>query len=165
MMLSVIAAMDRNGVIGKDNTLPWRLPADLQHFKRLTLGKPIVMGRATRESIGRSLPGRTNVVISRDARYRASGCVVVRSLEEALAALAGQEEVMIIGGASLYAQTLGRAEHLYLTLIDAEVQGNVYFPALDYSQWIELERETHEPDPHNPHRYSFVRLQRRPALP
>ncbi len=160
MLLSLIVAMDRNRLIGSDNRLPWHLPADLRHFKDLTLGKPVVMGRLTYESIGRPLPGRHNIVISRDPRYRAEGCTIVPSIEDALAAAEGAAEVMVIGGASLYAAYLPRAGRLYLTRIDAAFEGDAWFPELDPSAWREVAREAHPADADNPHPYAFIVLER-----
>ena len=116
MKLSIIVAAAANGVIGRDNQLPWRLPADLRHFKQTTMGKPILMGRKTWESIGRPLPGRTNIVITRDSDYAAAGCVVVNSIDAALLAAGSQDEIMVIGGAELYRQVLPRTDTIYLTL-------------------------------------------------
>lgn len=161
MIISLIVAMDRNGLIGHGNALPWRLPADLRHFKAVTLGKPIVMGRRTHESIGRPLPGRTNIVISRDPDYMAPGCTVVASIDAALAAAGGAPEVMLIGGAQLYTELLPRAQRIYLTHIDAAFEGDTWFPALTPADWRELERSEHVPDEHNPYPYSFVLLERR----
>ena len=160
MRLALIAAMAGNRVIGRANQLPWRLSADLRHFKALTMGKPVIMGRNTYESIGKPLPGRSNIVVTRDARYRAPGCQVVHSLEQALQAAAGHAEVLVIGGAELYRQTLQRADRLYLTLVKAEVQGDVLFPELDWSRWRELQRESHRADASNEYDYDFVVLER-----
>jgi len=160
MRLALIAAMAGNRVIGRDNQLPWRLSADLRHFKALTMGKPVIMGRNTHESIGKPLPGRSNIVVTRDPHYRAPGCQVVHSLEQALQAAAGHAEVMVIGGAELYRQTLQRADRLYLTLVKAEVQGDALFPELDWSRWRELQRESHPADTSNEYDYDFVVLER-----
>jgi dihydrofolate reductase len=153
--------MSENRVIGRYNQLPWHLPADLRHFKRLTLGKPIIMGRKTWLSLPGLLPERPHVVLTRDATYRADGCIVVHSLEEALGAVPGAPEVMIVGGAALYAATLPRADRLYMTLVHAEVEGNVCFPPFDLSQWLEVEREFHPADDKNTYPYSFIRLERK----
>ena len=158
-IISFVVAMARNGVIGKDNQLPWRLPADLRHFKAVTMGKPVVMGRRTYESIGRPLPGRTNIVVTRDPAYTTEGCVVVHSVEEALTATGAAEEVMIIGGAELYRQLLPRADRIYLTRIEEDVAGDTYFPQLDADRWRERSREEHAPDVDNPHTYSFILLE------
>jgi len=160
MQIALIAAMAENGVIGINNQLPWRISADLRHFKALTMGKPIVMGRKTWESIGRPLPGRTNIVISRDSGFEAEGCQVVHSIEQALEAAAGYDQVMIIGGANLYRQMLERADVLYLTLIKAEVEGDAWFPQLEPEEWREVERQSHGADDNNEYDYDFVTLQR-----
>ena len=161
MRISLIAALDRNHVIGRDNQLPWRLSADLRHFKALTMGKPIVMGRKTYESIGKPLPGRTNIVVSRDSSYRAEGCSVVNSIDEALLAAGESDEVMVMGGANLYSQLLPRADRLYLTEVQADVSGDAWFPGFDKRQWQELERESHQADENNEFDYDFVVLARR----
>ena len=160
MRLSIIAALGRDRVIGIENRLPWRLPADLRHFKRLTLGKPVLMGRKTYASIGRPLPGRLNLILSRDAAFQPAGCVVVGSVEAARQAAAGAAELMVMGGAGLYEQLLPVADRLYLTLIDAEFAGDAYFPDYRGYHWQELESETHAPDADNPYPYRFVTLER-----
>lgn len=163
--IALIAALDRNGLIGRDNALPWHLPADLQHFKRTTLGKPILMGRLTWESLGRPLPGRHNIVLTRDAAYRAEGATVVDSIDAALAAAGDADEAMVIGGAAFYRAMLPRADTLYLTRIDAAFEGDAWFPELDPTQWRETARETHAADARNPHPYAFVTLERmRPGV-
>lgn len=161
MRISLIVALARNRVIGRDNQLPWRLSADLQHFKRLTMGKPIVMGRKTCESIGRPLPGRTNIVVTRDSSFSAAGCRVVHSIDAALVAAGGADEVMIMGGENLYSQLLPRADRLYLTEVQADVSGDAWFPEFDQAQWQELERESHRADEKNEFDYDFVVLARR----
>lgn len=161
MLISLIVAMDRNRLIGRGNALPWHLPADLAHFKTLTLGKPIIMGRKTYESIGRPLPGRHNIVISRDPAFSAPGCTVVTSVDAALAAAGDVAEVMVIGGAQLYAEVLPRAQRIYLTHIDAAFEGDAWFPPLDDSVWREVACSEQAADPRNPFGYSFVTLERR----
>ncbi|MGN5011352.1 type 3 dihydrofolate reductase [Aeromonas veronii] len=163
MKISMIAAMAHDRVIGKDNQMPWHLPADLAHFKRVTLGKPVLMGRKTFESIGRPLPGRRNLVISRNPDYQAEGIEVVGSIEAALALLAGSsvEELMVIGGGHLYAEMLPSADCLYLTQIDLAVEGDTRFPAFDDGQWQRIACESHPADEKNPHPYSFETWQRR----
>ncbi|MBF3236608.1 type 3 dihydrofolate reductase [Aeromonas veronii] len=163
MKISMIAAMAHDRVIGKDNQMPWHLPADLAHFKRVTLGKPVLMGRKTFESIGRPLPGRRNLVISRNPNYQAEGIEVVGSVEAALALLAGSsvEELMVIGGGHLYAEMLPSADCLYLTRIDLAVEGDTRFPAFDDGQWQRVDCESHPADEKNPHPYSFETWQRR----
>ncbi|MEH8117405.1 type 3 dihydrofolate reductase [Aeromonas allosaccharophila] len=163
MKISMIAAMAHDRVIGKDNQMPWHLPADLAHFKRVTLGKPVLMGRKTFESIGRPLPGRRNLVISRNPGYQAEGIEVVGSVEAALAQLAGSavEELMVIGGGHLYAEMLPSADCLYLTQINLAVEGDTRFPAFDDGQWQRIDCESHPADEKNPHPYSFETWQRR----
>jgi dihydrofolate reductase len=160
MKISVIVAMAANRVIGHENRLPWHLPADLKHFKATTLGKPVVMGRRTWESIGRPLPGRTNIVITRDTAYTAEGCVVVHSLDEAIRAAGEAAELMIIGGAELYHQALPQADTLHLTLIHGEFAGDTHFPEWRQDEWRETGRVDHEPDENNSHAYSFITLER-----
>ncbi|XEI32006.1 type 3 dihydrofolate reductase [Aeromonas veronii] len=163
MKISMIAAMARDRVIGKDNQMPWHLPADLAHFKRLTLGKPVLMGRKTFESIGRPLPGRRNLVISRNPGYQAEGIEVVGSVEAALALLASSSvaELMVIGGGHLYAEMLPSADCLYLTQIDLAVEGDTRFPVFDDGQWLRIDSESHPADEKNPHSYCFESWQRR----
>ncbi|MDR5013733.1 type 3 dihydrofolate reductase [Aeromonas veronii] len=163
MKISMIAAMAHDRVIGKDNQMPWHLPADLAHFKRVTLGKPVLMGRKTFESIGRPLPGRRNLVISRNPDYQAEGIEVVGSVEAALALLAGSsvEELMVIGGGHLYAEMLPSADCLYLTQIDLAVEGDTRFPAFDDAHWQRVDCESHPADEKNPHPYSFETWLRR----
>lgn len=145
-ILSVIAAMARNRVIGIRNTLPWRLPEDLKHFKALTMGHHIVMGRKTYESIGRPLPGRTTVIVTRDTNYRAAGCLTAPSIDGAIAACGDDPEVFFVGGAELYAQVLPRAERLYLTEIQADFEGDAWFPEFDPGAWQESARQAHVSD-------------------
>jgi len=147
--LTLIAAVAKNRVIGLDNALPWRLPEDLKRFKALTLGHPIVMGRKTWASLGRPLPGRTNIVISRDAGFTTEGATLAHSLPEALAVAAeasGGEEIFIIGGAEIYRQALPLARRLQLTEIDRDYAGDVHFPAFEPQQWLETARERHHSD-------------------
>jgi dihydrofolate reductase len=158
--IEFVVAVARNGVIGRDNALPWRLPADLQHFKRTTIGRPILMGRRTWESLGRPLPGRTNLVLTRAAGYVAEGATVVHTLDEALRAAAGAEAVMVIGGAELYRELLPRAQVLHLTEVGADVDGDVRFPDWDRAAWREVWREDHPADEKHAHPYAFVRLER-----
>jgi len=160
MKISIIVAMDANGVIGRDNELPWHLPADLQHFKKTTMGKPILMGRKTHESIGRPLPGRTNIVITRDTGYQTEGCVVVNSIDDALQAAGDENEIMVIGGAEFYRQVLPRTDTIYLTRIHEAFTGDTFFPELNDADWREVERSDQAADARNPHAYSFIRLDR-----
>jgi dihydrofolate reductase len=151
--------MARNAVIGRDNGLPWRLPADLQHFKTVTLGKPVLMGRKTYESIGKPLPGRTNLVLTRDSGWRAQGVVVVHSIEEALQG----GEVAGIGGAEVFRLLIPLATRIYLTRIQADIPGDTVFPPLDYSQWVETARRSFAADERNAYDMTFVTLERVPA--
>ncbi|MDT8387719.1 MAG: type 3 dihydrofolate reductase [Thiogranum sp.] len=160
MRISLLVAIAENRVIGRDNELPWRLSDDLKHFKALTMGKPIVMGRKTWESIGRPLPGRDNIVVTRDTNYRAEGAVVANSIEQALQAAGRSEEVMVIGGEEIFRETLERAQRLYLTLVKAEVEGDTWFPPIDAQQWREVERESHHADERNEHDFDFVVMDR-----
>lgn len=139
--ISIIAAMARNHVIGIENRLPWRLPEDLRHFKALTTGHHILMGRKTYESLGKPLPGRTSVVISRSEGLQLPGCIVVNSIEEAVGACDGDDEIFFIGGAELYRQALNYADRIYLTEIRADFEGDAWFPEFDPNQWQETERK------------------------
>jgi dihydrofolate reductase len=161
MRITLAVAVAANGVIGAGNRLPWHLPADLRHFKAVTMGKPIVMGRRTWESIGRPLPGRRNVVVTRQTGYTANGAEVVHSLAEAIALCADAGELVVIGGAELYAQALPIAQRIELTRIHAEFEGDTFFPALDGAVWQEVAVEHHQADAKNPHAYSFVTLDRK----
>jgi dihydrofolate reductase len=158
--IAIVVAMADNRVIGRDNRLPWHLPADLRHFRQVTVGKPVLMGRKTHESIGRPLPERTNIVVTRDRSYEAPGCVVVHSIESAIEAAGGHEEVMLIGGTDLYRQLLPKADRIYMTLVHAAFEGDARFPELDEREWREVERMDCAPDEKNPWPYSFIRLER-----
>jgi dihydrofolate reductase len=155
MRLSLLAAVARNGVIGRDNQLPWHLSPDLKRFKRLTMGHAIIMGRKTFESIGRPLPGRANVVVTRRDDWRPDGVVVAHSIEDALAQAVG-DEVFVIGGEDLFRQTIGRADRLHLTRLDENFPGDTFFPEVDPAQWRLVEREDHGPDADAPFAYSFL---------
>ena len=161
VIISLIVAMDRRGVIGAGGDLPWRLSDDLKQFKAITMGKPIIMGRKTHESIGRPLPGRRNIVLTRQRGYTAQGCVVVHDVEDALAACAGAEEIMVMGGATLYEQFLPRAGRIYLTRVEAEVNGDTWFPPFDESAWNEVERQDRQADARNEYPVSFQVLERK----
>ena len=161
LRICLIAAMAANRVIGRNNALPWHLPADLKRFKALTMGNPVVMGRKTYESIGRPLPGRRNLVITRNRDYAVPGCDVVHSLEEALAACRDANEIFIIGGAELYRESLPHANCLEFTEIHAEFEGDAVFPEISLDQWRETARETHGAGADAPFRYDFVRYERR----
>lgn len=164
MRLSLIVAMAKNGVIGHNNGLPWHLPADFAYFKKITTGHPVIMGRKTFESIGRPLPGRRNIVVSRNPTFRAAGVEVVASLEQAINACDEQNEcaeVFVIGGAALYAEALPRVDRIYLTEVDTAPDGDTLFPALDKNQWREIARERREADEKNVHAMEFVALERK----
>ncbi|MBN2885184.1 MAG: dihydrofolate reductase [Chromatiaceae bacterium] len=161
--LALIAALADNDVIGRDNCLPWHLPADLAHFRRLTLDKPIIMGRRTWESLPGLLPRRRHIVLTRDPDYRAEGCTLARSLDEALEAAGAVEEAMIVGGAMLYAEALGRADRLYLTRVHVEPEGDRRFPRWEPSEWREVAREERPGDADNPLAMTFIELHRRRA--
>ncbi|MFN3716172.1 MAG: dihydrofolate reductase [Thiobacillus sp.] len=154
--VSVIAALAKNRVIGIENRLPWRLPEDLAHFKALTLGHPVLMGRKTFESLGRPLPGRTNVVITRNRDYRPEGCLVADSIPAALAACAEHDEVFFIGGAELYAQAIALADRLYLTEVDIDAAGDAWFPEFDRAAFREIERQSHTGRKADHLRFDFV---------
>ena len=160
MNLSIIVAMGRNRVIGKDNGLPWRLPADLKHFKNVTLGHPVLMGRKTFESIGRPLPGRTNIVITRQKNYKPEGCLMAGSIQEALALAQDADEAFVIGGASIFEKTIPLAWRLYVTLIDHEFEGDTLFSGIDPSLWVEKERQSFRADNENPYGFSFLVFER-----
>lgn len=167
MKLALVWAMAQNRVIGRNNALPWHLPEDLKYFKRITMGKPIIMGRKTFESIGKPLPGRTNIVVTRNPDWHHDGVKVVSSLEaarelcESIAEIDGTEEAMVIGGAEIYRQALPLADRLYLTEVHAEVNGDTVFPDFDRSQWQETAREDFEAVGPNPYNYSFIILDKR----
>ena len=161
MIVSIIAAMDRNRLIGNNNQLPWRLPADLAHFKRVTMGKPIIMGRKTYESIGRPLPGRTNIVLTRSADFHAEGVVVANTLQQALDYAAIENEVMIIGGSAIYELALPRADRLYLTYVENSFEGDAWFPEVDLEQWNVIASEEHRADEKNSSDYRFVTYARK----
>jgi len=153
LRISIIVAMARNRVIGADGRIPWHLPEELKQFKRLTLGHHIIMGRKTWESIGRLLPGRTSVIVTRQRGYRVPGAKVAHSLDEAIAACGPDDEIFVIGGAELYAQALGRAGRLYLTTVEAEVAGDTRMPEFAASDWREVAAQSFAPDER--HRYPF----------
>lgn len=159
MKISMVAAMAKSRIIGKDNAMPWHLPADFAWFKKVTMGKPVVMGRKTFESIGRPLPGRHNIVISRNAGYQAEGITVVSDIEAAKHAAGNVEELMVIGGGSIYAACLEEADRLYLTFIDLDVEGDTQFP--DWGNgWQEVHSESYAADEKNAHDMRFVIFER-----
>ena len=161
MKISLIVAMASNRVIGLNNKMPWHLSADLKKFKQITMGSPILMGRKTYESIGRPLPGRTNIIISRNTIYQPAGCLVFNTIETALEAACKQTpELCIIGGSELYKALLPLADKLYLTLINQAVEGDTYFPEIDWNDWTEITREDINADTTTPFSYSFLTLEK-----
>jgi dihydrofolate reductase len=162
-LVSLIVAMAQNGVIGRDNGLPWRLPQDLKRFKAFTLGKPILMGRKTFESIGRPLPGRLNLVLTRDRSFGADGVTVVHSVEAALTHAGASDELVAIGGAEIYRLVLPFARRIYLTHVHADVPGDTFFPDFDPSQWDDVECRMHPADDEHAYPLTFLTLERRNA--
>ena len=161
MRRSLVVAVARNGVIGRDNRLPWKLPDDLAYFKRVTMGHPIVMGRRTWESIGKPLPGRKNIVVTRQRDYQAAGCTVVHSLDEAWSAAGDADEVCVIGGTTLFEESLPIADRIHLTEVEAEVEGDTFFPTFDRGEWQEREVERHPADARHAYPFRIVVLERR----
>ena len=161
MKISLIVAMATNRAIGLDNKMPWHLSADLKKFKAITMGSPIVMGRKTYESIGRPLPGRSNIIISRNLDYQQTDCLVFNDIKTAIAASSKEaDEIFIIGGAELYKATLPLADNLYLTLINQDFTGDTFFPEIDFKAWSEVSREDISDDPSVNFSYSFLKLSR-----
>lgn len=167
MKLSMIVAMAENRVIGRDNKLPWYLPNDLKYFKQVTMGKPILMGRKTFESIGKPLPGRTNIVLTRNPDWQAEGVKTVNSLDAALelarsiAEIDGQDELMVIGGDQIYRMALEQTDRVYLTKVHSEVEGDAYFPVIDESAWQVVARQDFAAEGPNPYDYSFLVMDRK----
>ena len=161
MLISIIVAMDRNRVIGKDGGLPWRISSDLENFKKITMGKPIVMGRKTHESIGRPLPGRENIILTREKVYSADGCTVLNSLEAIYEHCLHAEEIMITGGSEIYKYTLEKASRLYITEVHTEIEGDTFFPEFNRNEWEEVSREDFKADDKNDFDFSFVVLERK----
>ncbi len=160
MLVSLIVAMEKNNVIGRDNGMPWHLPDDLKHFKALTMGKPMVMGRKTFEAIGRALPGRTSVVLTRDTQWTAEGVVVARSVQEVLARFGDVPELCIVGGAEIFRLFMPVADLIHLTRIHAEIPGDTVFPSIDPGTWREVERVEHPADERHAHAMTFSTLER-----
>ena len=160
MIRTLVLAMARNRVIGRDNQLPWRLPDEIAYFKKVTMGHPIVMGRRTYESIGKPLPGRMNIVVTRNRGFAAPGCTVVGSLDEAWRAAGDADEVCVIGGTSLFRESLPIADRIHLTEVEAEVPGDTYFPEFDRTQWRETEIERHPADARHAYPFRILRLDR-----
>lgn len=163
MKITHVVAMADNRVIGRDNAIPWHLPDDMKHFRDVTVARPIIMGRKTFESIGRALPDRRNIVISRQEDYEALGCDVVHSLEEAieLAEKDGTEEIVIIGGAQIYENSLSLADRLYLTIVHGDFDGDAYYPEILEERWREVDREEHPADDKHAYAFTFVTYDRR----
>ncbi len=159
-LLSLITAMDSNRLIGKNNSLPWHLPADLAFFKATTMGKPVIMGRKTFASIGKALPGRQNIVVTRDCNFDAPDCEVASSIDAAITLVDDTEEVMLIGGASLYQQTIDVADIIYLTLIHHEFKGDTWFPEINPQFWKLVSQDDFEADEKNSFAYSLVKYVR-----
>lgn len=161
MKLTLIAAMARNHVIGSHGDIPWYLPADLKYFKKMTMGKPVIMGRKTFDSIGKPLPGRDIIVITRNPdAYKVEGVQVVDSIDAAIAAAGDVPEIMIAGGAEIYQQTIARADHMYITRVDGVFEGDAFFPEFDPLDWIGGAATSHLADADNPHDYDFLRYDR-----
>jgi dihydrofolate reductase len=161
MKISLIVAMASNRVIGNNNLMPWHLSADLKKFKKITMGSPILMGRKTYESIGRPLPGRTNIIISRNPEYQQDGCLVFNDIETAIKkGCESAGEIFVIGGSDLYEAILPIADALYLTIINREFQGDTFFPDIDLNDWSEVERENIHDDPDAAFSYSFLKLEK-----
>lgn len=156
MRISLIVAMSENRVIGRDGQLPWRLSADLRRFKRLTMGHHIIMGRRTFESIGRTLPGRTMVVVTRQTDYSAGEALVAHDMEEALRLASSDEQAFIIGGSGVYRQALGVVDRIYMTQVHAQIHGDVVFPELQLDEWQLVEQSRHSADVQNEYEYSFL---------
>jgi dihydrofolate reductase len=163
MVISLIAAASENNVIGRGGELPWHLPKDLQYYRLRTLGHPIIMGRKTFESIGKPLPGRRNIVVTRRRDFSSQGCDVVHSLEEALALVRDDPsgEVFVIGGGEIYGAALTHVRRIYLTRVHATIEGDAYFPEVDWSEWREVSRERHEADPEHTYAFTFLVFERK----
>jgi dihydrofolate reductase len=163
MTVSLVVAASKNNVIGRDGELPWHLPEDLRHFRRITTGKPVIMGRKTFESIGRPLPDRHNIVMTRDPDYAAEGCDVVDSVAEALDVAGDADEVMVIGGGQVYRDFLPRADRIYMTRVQAEVQGDTRFPRIEGNAWRLVSAEHHAADEKHEFAFEMMVFERRPA--
>ncbi|MEP7246523.1 MAG: dihydrofolate reductase [Gammaproteobacteria bacterium] len=161
MLISLVVAMERNNVIGRDNAMPWHLPDDLKRFKALTMGKPMLMGRKTFESIGTPLPGRTSLVLTRDSQWRADGVIVVRSVDEAVARAGAVQELCVVGGAEIFRLALPMAQRIHLTRIQADIPGDIVFPPIDAREWHEVDRVEHPADERHQYAMTFSTLERR----
>ncbi len=160
MIKTIVVAISENNAIGKNNQLLWYLPADLKHFKQITTGHTVVMGRKTFDSVGKPLPNRRNIIITRQ-KISIEGCEVASSINEAFALCADEQEVFIVGGAEIYRQSIHLTDRIYLTIVHQKFDADSYFPEFNYNEWVETEREDHEPDEKNKLAYSFITLQRR----
>jgi dihydrofolate reductase len=160
MIKSIVVAISENNAIGKDNQLLWYLPADLKHFKQITTGHTVIMGRKTFDSVGKPLPNRRNIIITRHVMH-IEGCEVVSSIEAALALCADEEEVFIVGGAEIYKQSIHLTDRIYLTIVHQKYDADSFFPEINYDEWLETEREDHQTDEKNNLPYSFITLERR----
>ena len=160
MIVSIVVAISENNAIGKNNQLLWYLPADLKHFKNITTGHTVIMGRKTYESVGEPLPNRRNIIITRQ-NITIEGCEIVKSIEDALALSASEEEVFIVGGAEIYRQSMHLTNRIYLTVVHQKFDADSFFPEIHYDEWLETEQEDHEPDEKNKLPYSFITLERR----
>ena len=161
MQISIIVAMGKNQVIGKDGAFPWNISSDLKNFKKITMGKPILMGRKTHESIGKPLPGRENIILTKNRNYFSEGCVVKNTLDEVWLYCKKNSEVMVMGGETLYSQTLDKAEKMYITEVMASIDGDIFFPEYDRSHWVEISRNSFSADENNEYDYSFTVLERK----
>jgi len=161
MIISLVAAASDNNIIGKNGTLPWRMPADMKFFKSLTMGHTVIMGRKTYESMGKPLAGRKNIVVSRNSNFKAEGCVVVNSVKEAFDQSAAEKEVFVIGGAHIYKEVLASADKIYLTRIHGIFEGDASFPELPEREWVQVKHEMHQQDDKNPYSYTFEELTRK----
>jgi dihydrofolate reductase len=166
-IISIIVAMDRNRVIGKGGVLPWNLPSDMAHFQKITMGHPIIMGRKTFQSIGKALPGRTNIVMSRRKDTYAPGCIVVKSVEDAIwlgkmseGGDGEDDELFVIGGGEVYREFLSIADRLYITQVKAEIDGDTHFPEVDWTKWLEVSRSPGTKDAMNPYEHEYIRFER-----
>ncbi|CAB1274200.1 dihydrofolate reductase [Candidatus Nitrosacidococcus tergens] len=157
MAISLVVAMDNNCLIGNQNKLPWKLPADLKYFRKLTIGKSVLMGRKTYESIGHPLEGRENIILTNNSRYIVKKCTIINSLKDVLQ-IAQEKKLMVIGGASIYEQMLTYAQNIYLTHIHGEFHGDSWFPYFDKKVWSEVWKESYHPNERNPYSYDFIKL-------
>jgi dihydrofolate reductase len=161
MVISLIAAMSKNRVIGSKGSIPWTLPADMKRLKEITMGKPIIMGRKTHESIGKPLPGRINIVVTKDTDYKSEGCIVVHSADEAVQSSKDYKEIIIFGGQKIYEMFMDKVDKMYLTIVDAKLEGDTFFPEYDAEEWKETHFEDHAKDSINQYDYRFITLERK----